>query len=355
MPVKACFVYPWATFGGIERVLLNRAIAFKSLADDAVEMDVYFLRDAGALKAFKQAIVTYKLEEQLRIVTSLRERQYDVISLIDSPQASFLCKTRNLPYVVECHTTYEGNRAYLKKLDSLCKAVLAPSRYFAGLIASEVPSTPGLVRLLRNFIPWDVEPEATLPELALPAWSRLPLLFFGRMDRLKDPLALLNAFAVLEKKHPGRFMLVLCGPESPEIALDEELRSRGIRQSAVMLPAVGFSVTSRLLLALANMGGIFVSPSTSESFGLSAAEAISCGLPVILSDIAAHRALVNNNPLFLYPSGDDGCLAEKIAWLADHRAEAKNALEPLRSNLSARGFIEDWEALLSHCRGAAIN
>lgn len=124
MPIKACFVYPWATFGGIERVLLNRAIAFKSLADNRVEMDVCFLRNAGALKAFEQAITAYKLEKQVRIVASLDGRQYDVISLIDCPQAFFLCKTRNLSYVVECHTTYPEGRAYLKKLDSRCKGCL---------------------------------------------------------------------------------------------------------------------------------------------------------------------------------------------------------------------------------------
>jgi glycosyltransferase involved in cell wall biosynthesis len=355
MPVKACFVYPWATVGGIERVLLNRAIAFKFLAGDAVEMDVYFLRDAGALQPFRQAITAYKLEAQLRITASLDERRYDVISLIDCPQAFFLCKARKLPYLVECHTTYPGSRAYLKKLDSLCKGILAPSRYFADLIASEVPVVAPPVRMLRNFVPWDAGPDARTEALALPAWSRLPLLFFGRLDDLKDPRALLDAFAVLEKKHPGRFMLVLCGPESPEVAIEEGLRRRGIRHAAVMLPAVGFAAASRLLLAMADAGGIFVSPSRSESFGLSAAEAISCGLPVVLSDIQPHRALVDNNPFFLYPRGGHERLAERIAWLADHRAEAKNALAPLRNNLAARAFIEDWQALLSHHPTPAIN
>jgi glycosyltransferase involved in cell wall biosynthesis len=122
-----------------------------------------------------------------------------------------------------------------------------------------------------------------------------------------------------------------------------------------MLPAVGFAAASRLLLAMADAGGIFVSPSRSESFGLSAAEAISCGLPVVLSDIEPHRALVDNNPFFLYPRGEHERLAERIAWLADHRAEAKNALEPLRNNLAARAFIEDWQALLSHYPTPAIN
>lgn len=150
-------------------------------------------------------------------------------------------------------------------------------------------------------------------------------------------------------------MLVLCGPGSPEIAIEEELRRRGIRRAAVMLPAVGFPAARRLLLAMADAGGIFVSPSRSESFGLSAAEAISCGLPVVLSDIEPHRALVDDNPFFLYPQGEHERLAERIAWLADHSAKAKDVLAPLRNNLAARAFIEDWQALLSHYPTLAIN
>lgn len=203
MPVKACFVYPWATVGGIERVLLNRAIAFKFLAEDAVEMDVCFLRDGGALQPFRQAIAAYKLEAQLRIAAALDERRYDVISLIDCPQAFFLCKARKLPYVVECHTTYPGSRAYLKKLDSLCKGILAPSRYFAGLIASEVPAAAPPVRMLRNFVPWDEGPEAAPQSLALPAWSRLPLLFLAAWMLSKTPRRFWMPLPCLKKSRPG--------------------------------------------------------------------------------------------------------------------------------------------------------
>ena len=230
MSTKVCFVYPWATFGGVERVLLNRAIAFKSLGADAVEMDVLFLQDSGGLKPLKNAITAYGLEGHMRVATSLYDRRYDVVSLIDCPQAFSLCNARNLSYVVECHTPYRENRTYLQKLDSRCKAIVAPSLYFADMISNEVPALGPHVHLLRNFVPWDVEQKTTAGESPLPAWVRTPVLFFGRMDSLKDPISLLNAFSLIEESRPRQFMLILCGPRSPEVAVDKELCSRGLNQ-----------------------------------------------------------------------------------------------------------------------------
>lgn len=50
MKIRVCFIYPWATFGGVERVLLNRALAFKRHLPE-IMVDFYFLRDAGGLAA----------------------------------------------------------------------------------------------------------------------------------------------------------------------------------------------------------------------------------------------------------------------------------------------------------------
>ena len=40
MTTKICFTYPWATFGGCERVFINRAIAFTYFPE--VRIDFFF-------------------------------------------------------------------------------------------------------------------------------------------------------------------------------------------------------------------------------------------------------------------------------------------------------------------------
>ena len=91
--------------------------------------------------------------------------------------------------------------------------------------------------------------------------------------------------------------------------------------------------------------GIFVSCSKGESFGLSAAEAMTAGLPVILSDIPAHRALVADRERFLYRLGDVPQLAAKMAAAIDrYDGLAAECLE-LSREFSEQTFLADWEQI----------
>jgi len=247
-----------------------------------------------------------------------------------------------LRYIVECHTAYRENRSYLGALDSECEAVWVPGERFADEIAKELPTTLA-IQVMRNFVPWDVENSVVDLKYPMTGWKRRPLFFFGRMDAHKDPLALFDAFSLIEARCPGRFMLVLCGPISPEIPIEKELQRRKLRQHTVILPPIRFSHSSHLLRAIAEAGGIFVSPSRGESFGLSAAEAIAFGLPVVLSDIDAHSYLVDGSEVFLYPIGSASAMSEKILAIANDYDQALNNLLPLRRNLSSNAFLEDWD------------
>ena len=52
---KVLYVYKWATMGGVERVLLNRALAFKASNFD-IAQDVFFLHDSGGKKLLNRYI-----------------------------------------------------------------------------------------------------------------------------------------------------------------------------------------------------------------------------------------------------------------------------------------------------------
>ena len=49
MQTRVCFIYPWATFGGVERVLLNRVLAFKHYLPE-ISVDIYFIQINWALQ-----------------------------------------------------------------------------------------------------------------------------------------------------------------------------------------------------------------------------------------------------------------------------------------------------------------
>lgn len=339
-----CFIYPWATLGGVERVLLNRALAFKQYLP-SIKVDFFFLHDSGGLRPMSSAIEEYGLTNQASIASSLTH-SYDLAFAIDCPQAISLCEQRSQRYVVECHTAYTENRTYLKKIPKSCERIITPSTAFSDALKIEYPSLASRITELRNFVPWDVEPTDTSPRAYLPKWTRKPILFFGRLDKLKDPLSLLDAFETLNKVHKHKYMLLLCGPRSPEIDIPKEIKRRSLEQCTVFLPAVPFAAARRLFEAVSEASGIFVSPSKGESFGLSAAEAISSLVPVVLSNIPAHANLVHGYEMQLtYPLGKADILAERIIDVFERYHDVRKIMGSLRNKFSAKSFIEDWNLL----------
>jgi glycosyltransferase involved in cell wall biosynthesis len=348
MQTRVCFIYPWATFGGVERVLLNRVLAFKHYLPE-ISVDIYFLHDSGGLAPLAAAMTQYGLNatSSISIVSSI-DRDYDLAFIIDCPRAIDMCVRRSQRYVVECHTAYTENRGYLANLSDTCERVITPSFVFSDLIRNENPRLPSPVSELRNFVPWDIHSQEFPLDNCLPRWSRKPILFFGRLDRLKDPLSLLDAFQILERRRRGEFMLLFCGPRSSEIDLDKEISKRSLEGLSVVLPPVPFVSAGRLLNSVSLSGGLFVSPSKDESFGLSAAEAISSIVPVVLSNIKTHVELVKGYEKNLtYPLGDNMSLSERIESVFDNYAGACSAMAASRNAFSATAFIADWQRLFN--------
>ena len=92
---------------------------------------------------------------------------------------------------------------------------------------------------------------------------------------------------------------------------------------------------------------VFVSCSKGESFGLSAAEAMTAGLPVILSAIPPHAVLVSNRQHFLYQLGDVKELAMKMAAVSERYDEMAAECVELSREFSERAFLSDWERLFA--------
>jgi glycosyltransferase involved in cell wall biosynthesis len=353
MPTKVCFVYPWATIGGVERVLLNRLLAFSKLDLD-VQADLVFKQDAGGLKPLQKALGKHGLEPSIRVGLDLAKGpRYDFVSCIDCPEAIAVCDQHGLRYIAECHTSYAENRQYLKTLPASCRLIVTPSSLFSDHVRGEVTLAHGAeIVELRNFVPWDLGNDA--PALQLPAWTGTPILFLGRMDRLKNPLAFLDALSLLERRSPGRFIGVFCGPQSIQLDIVREIQVRGLATRTVVLPPVPFAATAPLLDMFVRARGLFVSPSRGESFALSAAEALCAGLPVVLSDLPEHCALVaGHENLFTYPLDDSCALADRIEAIVSRYDDALSRIDALREPLSSRVFADDWKALIHRLLGSA--
>lgn len=341
MSIDVCFVYQWATYGGVERVFLNRALAFEANGED-VQIDVYYRADGGGLNAFVETIRLAGLERTIRVVGEFNAARYDIVFVIDTPDMLPSCLSDDTRWVVECHTSYQLGRVYLDSLPPHVEEVVVPSHTFAQALAAERPMLANRIRLLRNCV--SPGSEGSLPEL--PAWRRRSLLYFGRLDELKNPQGFLDLLGEFERRQPGAYFGVIVGPEVPGYDLDGRIERAGLRGSVLRIPPLHFIKTSLFLAAWRHHGGVMVSPSRAESFGLAAAEAIATGVPVLLSAIPEHSELLCGDTGHLYDPDDPVAGADRIEDMFMRYSETAERMERYASKFDGAAFIGDWRALI---------
>ncbi|WP_346235348.1 glycosyltransferase family 4 protein [Lysinibacillus telephonicus] len=333
---KVLYVYKWATMGGVERVLLNRAQAFKS-SNLQVAQDVFFLHDSGGKRLLNKYINDYKLGHYLQVVEKFVPDQYDVIHSIDTPEIFDMMKN-NEKIFFECHTAYTENRTYIAKLPLDIKGIIVPSEKFRQDIIEEIPvQLHEKTHTLRNSVPQDL---FTIPKDILKRFSKVPIAYIGRVDKLKNTEEVIEIFSLLQERLGDRFILLIAGPITQEVNLFKIIENKNLLDRFIYLPPLPFEKITELLKIIKMNKGLFLSSSKGESFGLSVAEAIMSGIPVVASHVHSH--LVNGNQLFLYQLGNIEEAVRKIEYMLENNEIVKNQLALLRENFSDNTFLIDW-------------
>lgn len=168
------------------------------------------------------------------------------------------------------------------------------------------------------------------------------VLFVGRIQPLKGVDVAVEAFARLHRRQPGARMMIVGGPSGPSgadeaAAVLRRIQTHGLDHAVSIHPPVPHSELPTFYRA----ADVLLLPSRSESFGLVAAEAQSCGLPVVASRVGGL--------VYVLYEGESGLLVE--GWNPDDYAEALERVitdKELAERL-ATGAVEwaerfSWEA-----------
>ena len=161
---------------------------------------------------------------------------------------------------------------------------------------------------------------------------------------VKRPLEVVRAFALLRARRPAFLILAGDGPERARV--EEEVRATGLSSH------VSFTGPARDLATLLRASDLFLLPSSAESFGLAALEAMSCGVPVLATRVGGLPEVVGDGETgLLFPLGATSEMAEAAAaLLADsaRRAEMGRAARQRAMTLFRSDPIMDrWEQLYS--------
>jgi glycosyltransferase involved in cell wall biosynthesis len=170
-----------------------------------------------------------------------------------------------------------------------------------------------------------------------PSTQESDIIFVGRLIKEKNGALLVRAFQSLSASHKNiRLVIIGDGPEREVITAlihDFSLNDR--------VSLSGFADEHDDLIARLKSSKVFVLPSTREGFGISALEALACGIPVVTIDHPANaiRDLITGGNGFLCSlSAED--LAKTICLALQHHKEMRNACIK-----SAESF--DWENITS--------
>ncbi len=144
---------------------------------------------------------------------------------------------------------------------------------------------------------------------------------FRPVKRVSDTLKILN---IVAKEIPCKLVLIGDGPDRSEC----ERLSRELD----LCDKVIFLGKQDGLAEILNCGDLFLIPSQSESFGLAALEAMSCGLPVISSSVGGLPELMSHN--------ETGYIAE----FGDVERMAKYAIELLTNEKKYHTFSTNARA-----------
>lgn len=149
-------------------------------------------------------------------------------------------------------------------------------------------------------------------------WNRDFVLLSTRAhERAHGVEAVVQAFTIASRRAPGLRLLVL-GQGSLESKLRSMVRESDLEDKVHFAGQVDYADLPKYYRA----ARLYVSASIVDGSSVSLLEAMSCGIPALVSDIPGNREWVEpGRNGWLFPTGDDQALAEAIVRFARDRVD----------------------------------
>jgi N-acetyl-alpha-D-glucosaminyl L-malate synthase BshA len=222
----------------------------------------------------------------------------------------------------------------------------AVSRYLQQETLTTFGCTACRIEVIPNFIDPEVYDRARYTSiLDEQAGGKKVLMHVSNFRPVKRVRDVVRVFARVAKRVPSVLIMVGDGPD--RVIAEAEARDLGVQDQVFFLGKIEAVAP---LLAGADL---FLLPSNSESFGLSALEALACGVPVIGTDVGGFPEVVRDGETgFLRPPGDVEGMAEAAVEILSDRdrwqSMSTRGAADARQRFSIDEIVAEYEAFYEY-------
>lgn len=350
--MRILFLYKYLTLGGVETVLRAR---IRGLARYGIETEAWFLSDGPGRSIFDGIESQVKIGSVDELAEYLRDESFDIVLSLDTEEVFPV--VRRLPegtkFALEVHTPYPENLEYLRRVEKVSiDAVLVPSEYQIGVVKKY------LQREVECYVAPNPLGEGFVGDLGefSPAPVRPVLIWIGRIDQLKNWREFIEIGGVLRTRGMD-FECWLVGRDTGERG-DEKIYT--IANGARMVDrlrwfrGVDYAYMPRFFDAVRTSGGIVISTSMGDSFGMTIAEGMARGCAVLVPYEGPFEEFVKNGVHgFSYDVGNYHDAVEKLKVLLEDDdmrtsyglAGRESILESHSPGVALRAFAEVLRAI----------
>jgi len=226
-------------------------------------------------------------------------------------------------------------------------AVSAVSEFLRRMTIAEFQvSSP--IDVIPNFVDLDQYQPGRSDRGGLAAPGQKVLLHVSNFRPVKRVLDVVRIFERVSRELDAVLLMVGEGPERSS--------AQALARRLGLVDRLRFLGTQNAMEEIAALADIFLLPSELESFGLSALEAMACGVPVVGSDVGGLPEVVRHAESgYLLPVGDvEGMAARTIEILRDderRREMGEAARHRVRSLFDAERVVGQYEAVYARVLG----